>query len=308
MTDRKPSPTGRPVDLATVRADDLLLDALGRGEAGPADDELAAMLASWHSDLDTGLDADLAADLAADRIPDLVPEPIRDPVPALPGPAEAPPAGDSVTQLLPVIDTSHRPDRLGRPDRTGRTGRRRWRPGAYRLVAAGALVVAVAGGVGVAAAAGTPNSPLWPITKVVNPDRANTLAAEDDLSQARQAIAAGHYADARRLLNLAAGLIARVPDQKEAARLRAEWAGVAAMLPATTTPGAPTPATSGGPTAAGTATPTTGNTPAPGAAPTAGGPTQAGSPTPTQPPGLLPSLPLPLPTGILHSLLPSLIP
>jgi hypothetical protein len=41
-----------PVDVATVAADDLLLDALGSGADAPADDELGKMLAAWRSDLD----------------------------------------------------------------------------------------------------------------------------------------------------------------------------------------------------------------------------------------------------------------
>src|SRR2546423_6531200 len=41
----------RPVDLDVLRADDLLLDALGRGEPGPDDDAIAAVLAAWRADL-----------------------------------------------------------------------------------------------------------------------------------------------------------------------------------------------------------------------------------------------------------------
>src|SRR5215468_1799196 len=40
-----------PEDLDWVRADDLLLDSLGRGEPGPGDDEVAAMLAAWRADM-----------------------------------------------------------------------------------------------------------------------------------------------------------------------------------------------------------------------------------------------------------------
>jgi hypothetical protein len=44
-------PGDESVDLATVTRDDALLDALGRGEAAPADDDVAAMLAAWRDDL-----------------------------------------------------------------------------------------------------------------------------------------------------------------------------------------------------------------------------------------------------------------
>jgi hypothetical protein len=38
-------------DVATVTADDQLLDALGRGASAPADDEVAGMLAAWRAEL-----------------------------------------------------------------------------------------------------------------------------------------------------------------------------------------------------------------------------------------------------------------
>ncbi|MFC3501617.1 anti-sigma-D factor RsdA [Micromonospora krabiensis] len=43
---------GDELDLATIARDDQLLDALGRGEPGPADDDVAAALAAWRADLD----------------------------------------------------------------------------------------------------------------------------------------------------------------------------------------------------------------------------------------------------------------
>src|SRR2546421_13113166 len=53
-SDHKPAPRRR--DLAVLQADDLLLDALGSGEPAPADDEIAALLAAWRSDLDDASD------------------------------------------------------------------------------------------------------------------------------------------------------------------------------------------------------------------------------------------------------------
>jgi hypothetical protein len=59
MTDRGetvPAHGGEPpVDLAAVRADDALLDALGRGGPAAQDDDLAALLAGWHADLSADL-------------------------------------------------------------------------------------------------------------------------------------------------------------------------------------------------------------------------------------------------------------
>jgi uncharacterized membrane protein YgcG len=42
-------------DVATVTADDRLLDALGRGEAAPPDDDVAGLLAAWRAELATDI-------------------------------------------------------------------------------------------------------------------------------------------------------------------------------------------------------------------------------------------------------------
>src|SRR5262249_60417424 len=67
-----------------------------------------------------------------------------------------------------------------------------------------------------------PGSLLWPVTKIVNPDHANAVAAQATLDQARAAITQGRQADARRLLDQAAGQIDQVRDPGTAQRLRAE--------------------------------------------------------------------------------------
>ena len=51
MTDRRPSAPEQPVGLDLLRGDDVLLDALGRGEPGPAGDGIAALFAAWRADL-----------------------------------------------------------------------------------------------------------------------------------------------------------------------------------------------------------------------------------------------------------------
>src|SRR5262245_11940614 len=51
MTHELLGPDG-PLDVSTVTADDLLLDALGSGAEAPADDDLGKMLAAWRADLD----------------------------------------------------------------------------------------------------------------------------------------------------------------------------------------------------------------------------------------------------------------
>jgi len=51
MTDRGHTPADEPVGLDVLHADDLLLDALGRGGNAPAGDDIAALLAAWRTDL-----------------------------------------------------------------------------------------------------------------------------------------------------------------------------------------------------------------------------------------------------------------
>jgi hypothetical protein len=109
-----------------------------------------------------------------------------------------------------------------------RTGHRR----TARVAAAAALIVTV-GGVPLAAASATPGSPLWPITRMVDPGRANILAARSAIDQARRDVADGRYDDARRWLDQADTLATRVPDPGEAQRLRAELDSVRQTLPTT---------------------------------------------------------------------------
>ncbi|NUT37565.1 MAG: hypothetical protein HOV79_31360, partial [Hamadaea sp.] len=121
-------PDADPVDPDQLARDDALLDALGAGEPGPADDDLAVMFSAWQTAVSTDL-------------PDA-------PVSVAPAPAPAP------------------------------APRRRARPLA-KLVAALAGAVVVLGGSLTAAAGGAgPGSPLWPITKIVYADRADSRAAE----------------------------------------------------------------------------------------------------------------------------------
>jgi hypothetical protein len=164
------------------------------------------------------------------------------------------------------------------------------------LGVAAAVLVA---GAGVALGAGhaTPGSPLWPITRVMYPERADNAAAEHTLAQARQAAAEGRQDDARRLLAQAETLIGRVADPAQAQRLRAQLTDVRNTIAAT----APNPATPGAPA------PTPGSVPATGSAgnpaPTAGspapqGPAAAPSVTAGGAPVLPPLIPLPGPSAV----------
>jgi hypothetical protein len=274
------------VDLDTVRADDALLDAIGHGDAVPEDDELAMTLGAWRADLDT------------------------EPLPAfdLYAPASA---ATSHTGAGEIPD----PDASGSASRAGSGagglyasthGRRRGqvRPRTVRLAVAAAVVIAAAGGVSVAAAGARPDSPLWPVTKIVHPQGANVRAARDAIAKARAAVDAGRYDDARRLIDQADALVSKVQDPQQSGQLREELDALRNALPsagpgsgrgtgATPSPTAapPTPTPSA---AAGSA----------GAAPP--GPPDVGSPVPQTPTptgrGLLPPIQLPS----LPPLLPSL--
>ncbi len=227
-----------PADIVRVTTDDLLLDALGRGERPRDGDEVAAMLAAWRSELGAEHDE--------------------------PG----------VAVVAPVPTRKVR--RLS------------------RIAVAAAAALVAGGGLTVAAASGAnPDSPLWPIARVVFPERADVAAAEHAIDEAREAAAQGRLGDASRLADEAESLIGKVRSPHDAQRLRAELDEVRRMIA-----GAPA-----NPPGVGTATPAPGVTPAPGPSATGGtGPGGApgggagtpGLPLPTLPGGGgLPSLPLP---------------
>ncbi|GAA1819551.1 hypothetical protein HC028_10985 [Planosporangium flavigriseum] len=176
-----------------------------------------------------------------------------------------------------------------RGDRTRRTGR--------RVLGAAAAVLVAGGGLLVGAEHATPGNPLWPITRVMYPERADSVVAEHTLAQAREAAADGRQDDARRLLAEAATVIGHVSDEGTAQRLRAELATVRGMLPpavvpAASAPAVPDPAPTGAVVPGSPGAPTAGPVPQP----------TGGAPQPTvtsgaTPPGvsvpLLPTVPAP---------------
>ncbi|MEU2614733.1 hypothetical protein ABZ570_24585 [Micromonospora sp. NPDC007271] len=54
MRRRTPGGGEEAMDLEVLARDDMLLDALGHGEAAPTDDDLAVLLAAWRADLADG--------------------------------------------------------------------------------------------------------------------------------------------------------------------------------------------------------------------------------------------------------------
>jgi len=265
----------QPPDLAAILADTLLLDSLGRGEPAPDGDEVAAMLAAWRAELEFDLDSDVDVDRDAERLAGLGTDLPAQPAVLRPGRPVG--ADEDIAPVTPID--------------AGRG--RRW----SRILVgiAAAVVLLVAGGLIGAANAG-PGSPLWPLTRVVYPDQADTMTAEHTIAQARQAAAEGRYDDARRLLDQAGAQVAKLRDPRQAARLRAEIDDILRSIPASasntgTEPSVGTTPTPGAPGATGG--------PGAGVAP-GGGSTPGGNVTGTggvQAPGLptvpVPSLPVP---------------
>jgi len=271
----------RPLGPDDLDRDDEFLDLLGRCEVPAGGDQVVHMLAAWRTDLDKA------------PLPPPSPRPLRT---ALPGPDETAqvlvPHGSAAP--TPAGPGNRRPSGGPQPGRPGRG-----RPRRLRVAIVAAAVVAVLGaGVAIGAANATPNSPLWPVAQLLFPQRADRLAAQDSLDQARAAIREGRIADAQQLIARAQQLVAQIDDPVERNRLRGELDQVRQLLSAATgviSPGSgpashPTPASGAGPSA------TAGSTP--------------GSVLPSQLPS--PGLPSVLPTGIVPtqilptSLLPSL--
>jgi hypothetical protein len=187
--------------------------------------------------------------------------------------------------------------------------RRRSRARVLAAVAAG--VVALGGVTTAAASVAGPDSPLWPITRVLFPERADSRVAQQEAEQtidrARAAVAESRYSDAEKLLAEATAIIGRIEDEELAQTLLAEVEAIRGLLPGL---GVELPGGGGG--EPGQPQPTRPPTPAdPGGGggseprPTGGGglplPTLPPLPTPTLPGLPLPTLPLPtlpLPTGI----------
>jgi Anti-sigma-D factor RsdA to sigma factor binding region len=180
-----------PVDLAAVRADDALLDAIAGGaisgglggsgdvfgRPGQDDDDLAAILAAWK------------ADIEADPMPELV----------------------SLEEASEAVEAGH----AARDRRAGRARRRM--PFA---VAAAAIAVALSG-LTVAVHSAQPGDAMFGLTKVFFSEHADSAqrasAARTTIDQANTAIRAGDPATAQSLLQSAAGQIQAAPPEDQPA-------------------------------------------------------------------------------------------
>ncbi|MEV0844069.1 hypothetical protein AB0I55_31545 [Actinocatenispora sera] len=184
-----PAETGEttPSEDAVAR-DDRVLDAL----LGLADDDIRyddpalQLLAAWREDILT--DESGATDAPSGRPPQL-------------------------PRIRRGGPTGPAPDR-SRPRRAARARRRSGR----LVLATGFAVLAAGGFAGVAMAAGgaAPDSPLFPVTKVIYPARAavaeHRSAAAADVDDARKAAKEGRDDDARRYLADADKHVRHLPD------------------------------------------------------------------------------------------------
>ncbi|MET8361322.1 anti-sigma-D factor RsdA [Micromonospora sp. NPDC005171] len=286
MSEPRPD-DGEAVDLAAIHRDDLLLDALGRGEQEDDADGLTAMLAAWRADFTT------------DQPATVVDGPVQVVAPASAGRARTLRAG-APAALVP--------------------GPTRWRPSGRRALGLAAAVLAVfmlATGLGVASHDARPTSPLWSLTRVLYPERAEVLGVEHTTARAREAVADGRYDDARELVDQAQRDLGRVADPADVTRLRADIDAVLRDLAAHLCLGwprcatgpvisTPSPAVSTGAAPEPTGVPGPGRTPPRPQQPAPTHPSTSTAnpllprpPLPSVPlPSVLPSLPsLPLPTG-----------
>ncbi|SCF14118.1 hypothetical protein GA0074695_3758 [Micromonospora viridifaciens] len=272
MNVRTPGEGEEALDLEVLARDDMLLDALGRGSAAPADDDLAVLLAAWRADL-------------ADDVPE--PAVLRPPAPG----------GDAPAVPLRPPANSRRP----RP-----WALRLAAAGVALLALVSGLGVGSRG-----AEPGSPlwslTKLLYPqqaevrvVERTVAEARAALAAGRHDETR--------HLLDRARAELTAVtdpSAVDRLRGELDA--LAAELA----VAPTTVAPtaGAPSPAPTGRPTDA--TTRPGADTSAPGPAPSQPGTPPAepsGSPSPARSPLLpLPQLPLPLPSSpLLPPLLPSL--
>ncbi|HEY0454120.1 hypothetical protein [Actinophytocola sp.] len=114
--------------------------------------------------------------------------------------------------------------------------RRRPRRVARVSLSAAAAVLVAGGTVTIAAAYAGPSSPLWPVTRVMYGDLAESRAARDDadraVSDAKTEADQGHYPEAARLLAVADSLADKVNEPTDEHRLRTDIATVRELLPA----------------------------------------------------------------------------
>ena len=206
---------GAPVDVAAVRRDDDLIEALAAGGAVTTADQsefaLASLLADWRDEIVTTpvpagptVDELLAATEPARRTRGFRPARPSTPPPA---PAVGAPSGDGAGDVTPLGDA---------PSRRGRR---------FGLVAgAAAAAVAILGGGTVLVNSASPgDGALWSVKEVVFSDAASqtiaTSEAKAQLESANNAIESSNQAEAQAALVSARQQAAKVKNEKDRAAL-----------------------------------------------------------------------------------------
>jgi hypothetical protein len=256
------TPLDEPVDLAAVQADDELINALGAGFGVPSSGR------AFHADDQVvALLSSWRANVVAEPIPELI---------------------DLETAVAAV--------RAGMPGaKPTRSGRARH---LVPVAAAAAFLVLVGGGVTIGSATAEPDSALWPVSKVLFSERAESVEAavrvSDKIDNAKQALSEGKPEQAAAELAQAQQELSKVRPQEGKGELVDVKdflvAKVAESRPGQkVNPASPLEADPAHPIPAGAALsqqPTTGGTltPDPTSGEAAGGPAASSSARPTHPP------------------------
>ncbi|KAF0848375.1 anti-sigma-D factor RsdA [Nocardia caishijiensis] len=180
-----------PVDIAAVRSDDALIDAIASDGPvhtdSPEEFQLASLLADWRADLL----------------------------------AEPMPAGPDLDTVFAAVDQE-----IGaRQVRTGASSRGRLRLVRPLLGSAAALAV-VFGGITAFSYSAAPGDPLWRVKEVVFSEQAQSTVvarADDDLAAAQSMLASGDPEQARAKLEQASATADQVSDPKKREDLLARW-------------------------------------------------------------------------------------
>ncbi|MTE11653.1 anti-sigma-D factor RsdA [Nocardia aurantiaca] len=187
-----------PVDIAAVRRDDALIDAIsgdGPVQTGnPEEYQLAALLADWRAEI--------------------MAEPL--------------PAGPDLDAIVAAVnqEIGARQARIGAQNR----GRLRLVRPILGTAAAMALVI---GGLTAFSYNASPGDPLWRVKEVVFSEQAQSTVvsrADNDLEQARQLIAQGKADEAKPLMERAADNASQVNDSTKKDNLTDRWQQLFAQL------------------------------------------------------------------------------
>ncbi|WP_228804787.1 anti-sigma-D factor RsdA [Nocardia higoensis] len=180
-----------PVDIAAVRRDDALIDAIVSGGPVQTDSaeefQLAALLADWRSEL------------------------IEPPMPSTPD--------------LDAVVAAVNQEIGARKVRVGAQARGKLRL-LYPITGAAAALALIIGGTTAFSYSAEPGDPLWRVKEVVFSEQAQTTVvqrADSELSQAEQALEQGNYSQAAALLERAQTNVGQVSDNGKKQELERAW-------------------------------------------------------------------------------------